>query len=88
MLISKKLKKDSGRVKLIYDIASCLLAVILSFSFFGLWEFEGVKWGTFICALVTGPLITLFGKIFDSKFEYKDGLKFRKFFEGEAEKVK
>ena len=83
---SEAFKKDVGRVKLIYDLVSCLLAVVLSFAFFGLWKFEGVKWGTIICAVVTGPLITVMGKLFDRHFEVADKLKFRKIFEGKTGK--
>ncbi len=72
---------DLGKFKTIYDCISCGLAIIMSFCFFGLFHFEGVKIGTVICALVNGKLISFFTKKLDNKFEFTDGLKLRKFFE-------
>lgn len=67
--------------KTLYDIVSTIVAIILSFAFFGLWHFEGVKWGTFVCALVNGFLIGRISSWMDKTFEFKDGLKLRKLFE-------
>lgn len=78
--VSTKINKDINKVKTVYDITSCLLGVVLSFSFFGLWVFEGVKWGTIVCALINGSLIGLYTRIFEHFFEFKDGLKLRKYF--------
>ena len=79
--ISRKFSFNITKVKWIYDITSCLVAVALSFLFFGLWHFEGVKWATVLCALVNGFIIGGFSKLFEHFFEFKDGLKLRKFFE-------
>ncbi len=78
--MSTKLNKDINKVKTVYDVCSCLLGVILSFSFFGLWVFEGVKWGTIVCALINGSIIGFCSKTFEHFFEFKDGLKLRKYF--------
>ena len=72
--------KDIHRVKTVYDIVSCTIAVILSFCFFGFWVFEGVKWGTIVCALINGTLIGLCSKFLESRFEFKDSFKLRKSF--------
>lgn len=72
--------KDMGRVKIAYDCVSCVVAIIMSFCFFGLWHFEGVKLGTVICALVNGHIIGYFSRRMD-KMQFKDALPFRKFFE-------
>lgn len=77
------LHKDASRVKTVYDIVSTVFAVGMSFLFFGLWHFEGVKIGTVVCALVNGFLIGLCTKILEHFFEFKDGWKLRKFFKGE-----
>jgi uncharacterized protein len=53
-----------------YDILSCLLAIALSFLFYGFLHFEGVKWGTFVCALLNGPLIGLFGKAMKRHWDF------------------
>lgn len=79
--ISKKLGKPTGKVKWVYDISSCLLAVVMSFLFFGFGVFVGVSWGTALCALVNGFIITYMCKAEDALFVFKDGLKLRKLFE-------
>lgn len=68
-------------VKTFYDCFSCLTAIILSFAFFGLWHFEGVKFGTVICALVNGLLIGRCSKMLENRFDFKDALNLRKNFE-------
>lgn len=78
--VSAKYHVEIHRFKTGYDICSCLIGVILSFCFFGLWVFRGVKWGTFFCALINGTMIGLCSKFFDRFFEFRDGLKLRKFF--------
>lgn len=79
--ISAKFKMDINIVKTLYDCFSCLVAIILSFSFFGLWHFEGVKYGTIICALLNGFLIGRCSKILDFIFDFKDALNLRNRFE-------
>lgn len=79
--ISAKSGMDINIVKTLYDCFSCLVAIILSFVFFGLWHFEGVKFGTVICALVNGFLIGKCSKKLDSTFDFKDALNLRKRFE-------
>ena len=84
-LFVKELSAKSGRdihiIKTLYDCSSCLVGIILSFAFFGLWHFEGVKIGTVICALVNGFLIGKINKLLDSTFDFKDALNLRKYFE-------
>ena len=53
----------------VYDCCSCITAVIMSFSFFGLWHFEGVKLGTIICAMINGWLIGRIGAFLEKRFE-------------------
>lgn len=79
--VSKKFNKPTGGVKWVYDITSCLTAVALSFIFFGFGVFVGVKWGTVLCAAVNGFIISAMIKWEDKIFDFKDGLKWRKFFE-------
>lgn len=68
-------------VKTVYDISSCLIAVILSFIFFGFMHFEGVKLGTVFCALINGFLIGKISSFFESRFEFKDRFPLKKYFE-------
>lgn len=79
--ISIKSGKDINIIKTVYDCSSCLIGIILSFAFFGLWHFEGVKLGTIICAFVNGFLIGRCSKIIESIFDFKDALTLREKFE-------
>lgn len=78
--VSAKMHVDIHKFKTGYDCVSCLISVILSFAFFGLWHFEGVKLGTVFCALINGSIIGVCTKIFEKAFTFKDGLKLRRFF--------
>ena len=79
--ISAKSGKDINVIKTVYDCVSCLVAIMLSFAFFGLWHFEGVKLGTIICAFVNGFLIGGFSKMTESVFDFKDAFNLREKFE-------
>ncbi len=79
--VSGIMKVNINKFKTIYDLSSCVLAIIMSFAFFGLWHFEGVKIGTVVCALLNGVTIGMFSKLFDKFFVFEDKLKLRKFFE-------
>lgn len=79
--ISEVYKKDINKTKMVYDITSLIISVIMSFVFFGLWHFEGISYGTVICSLLNGVLIGSFSKIFERRFEFKDGLKLRSVYE-------
>ncbi|MDD3400500.1 MAG: DUF6198 family protein [Eubacteriales bacterium] len=81
MELADKTGKSVHKVKTIYDCVSCAVGVALSFAFFGPWHFEGVKWGTILCALINGFLIGRCTKIFEHFFEFRDGLRWRTFFE-------
>ncbi len=78
--ISRFFRLDIHRVKTCYDVCSTLIAVILSFVFFGFGKFIGVKLGTFFCALINGWLIGRISKFIDKHFEFKDLLPWRGFF--------
>ena len=79
--LSKKLGKPTGRVKWVYDVSSCIVGISLSFLFFGFGVFVGINWGTVLCALINGVIIGWMCKTEDRLFEFKDGLKLRKYFE-------
>ena len=72
---------DVGRVKTVYDCISCALGVALSFAFFGWGQFEGVKAGTIVCALLNGWLIGRIDRGLNKRFDFRDGLKLRSLFE-------
>ena len=79
--ISAKLQRDSHKCKTAYDCVSCLIAILLSFLFFGFGHFEGVKLGTIFCALVNGSLIGRCTAWFEKRWDFQDGLPFRKYFQ-------
>lgn len=78
--VSTKTHIKISRFKTGYDCVSCLIGIIMSFLFFGLFHFEGVKLGTVICALVNGVTIGLISKGLDKHFDFVDLLPFRKYF--------
>lgn len=69
------------KVKTFYDCGSCLVAIILSFLFFGFGHFEGVKLGTIFCAFFNGLTIRGFSYLFDKGFRFEDRFALRKYFE-------
>ena len=69
-----------GAVKTIYDIMSFVLAVIMSFAFFGFGHFEGIGVGTLFCALVNGRLISTFGSLLEKRFDFVDHFSLRRYF--------
>lgn len=78
--ISAKFGVKISVFKTCFDITMLVIGVAMSFAFFGLWHFEGVKLGTLICALCNGFIIGRFTKFFEARYEFKDGLKLRRFF--------
>lgn len=79
--LSKKFGVNINLFKTMFDIACMLIGIVLSFAFFGMWHFEGVKLGTVFCALVNGSIIGFITKLLESRFEFRDGLKLRRIFE-------
>lgn len=79
--LAAKLGACIPTVKTIYDCASCGIAIVLSFVFFGLWHLEGVGWGTVVCALINGKLISWISAWLEKRFEFRDGKNWRKYFE-------
>lgn len=78
--VSQKTHKDINKFKTGYDCVCCVISIIMSFCFFGIFKFEGVNIGTVICALINGKIIGIISKFLEKKFEFKDSLPFRKFF--------
>lgn len=78
---SSKYKINIHKFKTAYDCTSCIVSILLSFAFFGLWHFEGIKAGTIICALLNGWIISRYTHFFEKHWEFKDGLRLRSFFQ-------
>ncbi len=79
--ISEKMNIDINRFKIAYDSVSCAVGILLSFLFFGLFHFEGISWGTVICALTNGRLIGLISKWMDKRYTFTDKFAIRQYFE-------
>lgn len=79
--VSANFGLNINKFKTCYDCTSCAIGIIMSFAFFGFGHFEGIKFGTVICALLNGFLISRFSKIYEKIFEFKDKFNFRKYFE-------
>ena len=79
--VSAKYNINIHKFKTCYDCVSCLVGIVISFAFFGLWHFEGIKIGTIICALINGWTISRFTHFFEKHWEFKDGLKMRNYFQ-------
>lgn len=79
--VSSRIGMDINKFKTIYDCTSCVVSIIMSFAFFGMWHFEGVKLGTVFCALINGSIIGFVSSFLDSHFLFKDTFKFREYFE-------
>lgn len=90
---SAKFKKPIPKVKMIYDCASLVVAIIFCIillspfkadSFLGVinnFMACGISIGTVACAFINGPIIGLFQRLYSKIFNFKDGLKLRKYFE-------
>lgn len=78
---SSKFGTDIHKTKTVYDCISLVVSVILSFVFFGLWQFRGVSVGTLVAAVFNGLTIGCAAKLLEHFFEFKDSLGLRHFFE-------
>ncbi|MDO4492613.1 MAG: DUF6198 family protein [Clostridia bacterium] len=79
--ISRKAGVEIHRFKTGYDLVSLSVGVVLSFALFGFGRFIGVRWGTIVCALVNGAIISVCSKALDRVFAFEDRFAFRPFFE-------
>ncbi len=78
--VSAKTHIKISRFKTIYDCVSCLVGILMSFLFFGLFHFRGVQIGTIICALVNGKTIGIISSFLENRFVFVDILPLRKYF--------
>lgn len=78
--LAEKLGCNINKVKTAYDCFSVVLSIAMSFLFFGFGVFEGIKWGTVICAAVNGFLIGRSSRILEHFFAFKNRFNLEKFF--------
>ena len=79
--VSDRFRFNINRFKTVYDCTSCLIGILISFLAFGFWHFEGVKWGTVLCALINGWIIGRFSAFYEKHWSLYDRFSWRKFFE-------
>lgn len=66
---------EIGKCKTVYDCISCALSILLSFAFFGVGHFEGVKLGTVVCALCNGRVIGIITGFLNRHYLFTDSLR-------------
>ena len=77
---SEKWRLNINKVKTAYDCFSVVLGIVLSFAFFGFGVFEGVKWGTVLCAVINGFLISRFSLLLERFFVFRNRFDLEKYF--------
>jgi len=78
---SQRFSINVNKIKTIYDCTSTLLAIVLSFAFFGFGVFRGVGLGTVFCALINGFLIGRISALLERVFDFRNRLKLEKYFQ-------
>lgn len=68
-----------SRVKTVYDLSSLVLAIVLSFAFFGFPNFNGIGIGTVVSAFANGALIGMFSKLYRNHLSFKDLMPWRRY---------
>lgn len=82
MELSRKLNIKIHTFKTVYDCASLVVAVVMSFLLLG--NLQGVGVGTVVCAFLNGTLISLFSRLFEKIWKFEDKFALRgKFQESE-----
>lgn len=79
--ISFRFHLDINKTKTVYDCCSCMIAIAMSFAFIGFGRFEGVKWGTVLCALINGWMIGQCSRLFEKHFVFADAFGLRRQFD-------
>lgn len=84
--VSRRFGIKIGPFKVIYDLCSFLVAIVLSLAVFHSVFDHNIGLGTVLVALVNGFIIGLFSKFLDRLFNYCDWLPWAKYFETPSEK--
>ncbi|MDD4819653.1 MAG: cytidylate kinase family protein [Flavobacteriales bacterium] len=70
-IASKRFSKEFGTVKIAFDISLVVIATIASLLLSG--KIEGIREGTIIAALITGPFVRLFSPMFSFLLRWEKG---------------
>lgn len=63
------------KCKVVYDCVSCVVAIGMSFAFFGFGQLEGIGIATVLCAVLNGFLIGGISKFLEKRFTFADAFK-------------
>ncbi len=79
--VSRHYRLNMSRFKIVYDLVSCAVAVVLSLAVFHSLFDYGIGLGTALVALVNGLVIGSFSKLLDRFFDFFDWFPLAKYFE-------
>ena len=79
--IAQRFSININKTKTAYDCISTVIAIVLSFAFFGLGVFRGVGIGTIVCALINGFLIGRISAFLEKRFVFCNRLNIEKYFQ-------
>ena len=79
--LSQKFTFNINKIKTGYDCINTILALVLSFVFFGIGVFRGVGIGTIVCAVINGFLIGKISLILEHFFRFENKMPWEKFFQ-------
>ena len=83
--LSERFKWKLTRVKTVYDLCSLGLSAVLSLVLLG--NIQGIGFGTVVCAVTYGYLISLFSRLFEQHWDFQDRWDLRTVFEESEERV-
>ena len=78
--LAQKFSVNINKVKTAYDCINTVLALVLSFAFFGFGVFRGVGIGTIVCAVINGFLIGKISLLLDHFFRFENKMQWERFF--------
>lgn len=81
--LSRNFSWNINKVKTAYDCINTVLAVVMSFIFFGFGVLKGVGIGTIVCAIFNGFLIGKITGILEKYFQFENKMPWESFFNKE-----
>ena len=81
--IARRYRLNMNKFKIVYDLTSCAVAIVLALVAFGSIFDRGIGIGTVLVALLNGLSIAFFSKLLDKTFTFFDRFPWAKHFEGE-----
>ena len=81
--IARRYGLNMNKFKIVYDLSSCAVAIVLALVAFGSIFDRGISIGTVLVALFNGLTIAFCSKLLDKTFTFFDRFPWAKYFEGE-----